>query len=76
MAPQEQPLFVKRRFPFKVQLDYRRQKTPQAKHLCNEAVMLPIAVLMDGPRPATDAVAAIEKVRRHADRFVKRSKRR
>ena len=75
MAPQEQPLFVKRRFPFKVQLDYRRQKTPQAKHLCNEAVMLPIAVLMDGPRAATDVVAAIEKARRHADRLVKRSKR-
>ena len=69
MPLQEQPLFVKRSFPFKVHRDYHSQKTPVTQELCRDVVIFPLSVLMDGPAAAAEIGEAIEKIRKHADRL-------
>lgn len=68
---QEQPLFVKKNFPWKLRVDYTRMKTPHAKKLCREAVVLPMEVLMDGPQAAADVAQAVTKVRNHASELAR-----
>lgn len=70
MPLQEQPLFRhKKDFPSDCDVDYSRQKTPQAKKLCREAVMLPINILMAGPQAVDNIAEAIKGIQHSSDKL-------